>query len=121
MTRVNRAIELLEQGQPVYYTQVTDLSHASGVRHARTWADYLAIDLEHHPFDIDRLLQFMRGLVAGGPTASGHRTPAVIVTQISPGAQASSSPLPPPPQDRTRKRGSKRIVHRRSEIFMPAS
>ncbi len=80
MTRVNRAIELLEQGQPVYYTQVTDLGYASGVRQARTWADYLVVDLEHHPFDIDRLLQFMRGLVAGGPTGSGHRTPAVIVT-----------------------------------------
>ena len=80
MTRINRAIELLEQGQPVYYTLVTELSYESGVRQARTWADYLTIDLEHHPFSTTRLHEFMRGLTAGGPTRSGHRTPAVVVT-----------------------------------------
>src|SRR6267143_2069427 len=36
--------------------------------------------MEHGPYDVTRLLEFMRGLVEGGPTASGHRTPAVIVT-----------------------------------------
>ena len=30
MPRVNRCIELLEQGQPVYYTGVEDLSYESG-------------------------------------------------------------------------------------------
>jgi len=38
------------------------------------------VDLEHHPFVPAALLAFMRGLVDGGPTRSGHRTPAVIVT-----------------------------------------
>jgi 4-hydroxy-2-oxoheptanedioate aldolase len=36
--------------------------------------------MEHAPFDVSRLRAFMQGLVAGGPTPSGHRTPAVIVT-----------------------------------------
>ena len=36
--------------------------------------------MEHGPFDPMRLRQFMQGLVDGGPTKSGHRTPTVIVT-----------------------------------------
>lgn len=88
MHRINRAIGLLEQGQPVYCDVVTELSHASGVRQASTWADYLAVDLEHQPFDMPGLHAFMRGLVAGGPTGSGHRTPAVIVTLPTDGSDA---------------------------------
>jgi 4-hydroxy-2-oxoheptanedioate aldolase len=78
--RINKAIELLEQGQPVYYTGVRELSYESGRAAAKTWADYLNIDLEHGPFDLGALDAFMRGLVDGGPTPSGHRTPAVITT-----------------------------------------
>jgi len=35
--------------------------------------------MEHGAFDLAGLAAYMRGLVDGGPTASGHRTPAVIV------------------------------------------
>jgi 4-hydroxy-2-oxoheptanedioate aldolase len=35
--------------------------------------------MEHAPFDVQGVREYMRGLVAGGPTKSGHRTPAVIV------------------------------------------
>jgi len=80
MPRVNRAIELLEQGQPVYYTGPAERSFEGGVQAAKTWADYIAYDIEHSVFDVRELSEFMRGLVAGGPTRSGHRTPAVIVT-----------------------------------------
>lgn len=80
MARINPAIELLDRGQPVFYTGVIELGFESGVRHARTWADYLCIDLEHLPFDMTALDAFMDGLIAAGPTASGHRTPAVLVT-----------------------------------------
>ena len=73
MPRINRAVELLERGQPVYCDLVGELSYDSGTRLAGTWADYLTVDLEHHPFDIARLHDFMRGLVAGGPADSGHR------------------------------------------------
>jgi 4-hydroxy-2-oxoheptanedioate aldolase len=78
--RINRAIELLAAGQPVYCSGVEELSYERGVEEAKTWADYLTVDLEHHPFAPVALLAFMRGLVDGGPTRSGHRTPAVIVT-----------------------------------------
>src|SRR5260370_18465297 len=35
--------------------------------------------MEHGAFDMAGLGDYMAGLVAGGPTRSGHRTPAVIV------------------------------------------
>src|SRR5436309_5751917 len=80
--RINRAIELLDQGQPVYYTgshEGTEGSFEQGVKDAQTWADYISYDMEHAPFDVKGLAEYMRGLAKGGPTRSGHRTPAVIV------------------------------------------
>lgn len=79
MPRVNRAIELLAQDQPIYYHTTTDLTFEGGKKAAATWADFINVDMEHHPYDIAGLSKFMEGLVAGGPTRSGHRTPAVIV------------------------------------------
>jgi len=79
---INRAIELLEQGQPVYYTGShlgTAGSYEQGMKDAQTYADYISYDMEHAPFDVKGLADYMRGLMAGGPTKSGHRTPAVIV------------------------------------------
>jgi len=80
--RINRAIELLEEGQPIYYTgshEGTEGSFAQGVKDAQTWADYISYDMEHAPFDVKGLAEYMQGLAKGGPTKSGHRTPAVIV------------------------------------------
>jgi 4-hydroxy-2-oxoheptanedioate aldolase len=79
---INRAIELLEMGQPIYYTgshSGTTGSFEQGKKDAQTWADYISYDMEHAPFDVAGLAEYMKGLVAGGPTRSGHRTPAVIV------------------------------------------
>ena len=79
---VNRAIELLEQGQPIYYTgshSGTEGGFENGKRDSQTWADYISYDMEHAPFDVKGLAEYMKGLAAGGPTKSGHRTPAVIV------------------------------------------
>src|SRR6202795_4746961 len=79
---VNRAIELLEQGQPIYYTgshSGTEGGFEQGKKDAQTYADYISYDMEHAPYDIKGLAEYMRGLVAGGPARSGRRTPAVIV------------------------------------------
>ena len=78
MKKINKAIDLLKEGQPVYYTSTGELSFENGVNLARTWADYIRLDLEHGPFDMSGLAKFMKGLIKGGPTKSGHRTPAVI-------------------------------------------
>jgi 4-hydroxy-2-oxoheptanedioate aldolase len=80
MPRVNKAVELLAQGQPIYYVTVEDRGYDGGRAAASTWADYINYEMEHGAFDIGRLHEFMQGLVDGGPTVSGHRTPAVIVT-----------------------------------------
>ena len=80
--RINRATELLAQGQAIYYTGHHTghvLTHAQGREDAGTWADYINIGMEHGAFDMAGLAEYMRGLVDGGPTRSGHRTPAVIV------------------------------------------
>jgi 4-hydroxy-2-oxoheptanedioate aldolase len=80
--RINRAIDLLEQGQPIYYTgshEGTEGNFDQGVKDAQTWADYISYDMEHAPFDVKGLAEYMQGLAKGGPTKSGHRTPAVIV------------------------------------------
>lgn len=80
MPRINRAIDLLEQGQPIYYTGVEDRGFDGGVQAAQTWADYLTYEMEHGPFDVLQLAEFMRGLASIGTTRSGHRMPTVIVT-----------------------------------------
>ncbi len=63
--RVNKAIELLEQNQPVFYVGAIG-GYEEGRRLARTWADYIEYQAEHSPFDIVKLHEFMRGLVDGG-------------------------------------------------------
>src|SRR5919107_1211878 len=80
MARVNRLIALLEQDQPTFGERVPVLTHEAGVTAAQTPYDYLIVEFEHHPFDMGGLRAFMRGLVDGGPTRSGHRTPPVVVT-----------------------------------------
>ena len=81
MPRINRAIELLEAGQPIYYAGVHGgLTYENGTAHRDTWADYLMVEFEHGAFNPVGLGEFMRGLVDAGATRSGHRTPAVICT-----------------------------------------
>jgi 4-hydroxy-2-oxoheptanedioate aldolase len=83
MPRVNRALELLAQDQPIYYQHVDAVARGgydAGRAAAETWADYLGYDAEHNPFAPGELREFVRGLVDAGTTRSGHRTPAVIVT-----------------------------------------
>ncbi len=87
--RINRAIELLAAGQPIYYTGShtgapggggdAAAAFEQGKKDAQTYADYISYDMEHAAYDIVGLTAYMKGLVAGGPTPSGHRTPAVIV------------------------------------------
>jgi 4-hydroxy-2-oxoheptanedioate aldolase len=76
--RVNKCIELFEADQAVYYKGCYG-GYKEGLELSQTWADYLVYNMEHKPLDFLQLKDFMRGLVEGGPTPSGHRTPTVIV------------------------------------------
>jgi 4-hydroxy-2-oxoheptanedioate aldolase len=81
-SRINRAIELLAQDQAIYYVGPHTghvLTRAQGREDASTWADYINVGMEHGSFDLAGLAEYMQGLVDGGPTPSGHRTPTVIV------------------------------------------
>ncbi|MBS0523187.1 MAG: hypothetical protein JSS04_06080 [Proteobacteria bacterium] len=80
--RLNRAIELLEADQAIYYDGPHTghvLTYDQGRADARTWADYINVGMEHGAFDMTGLEEYMRGLLDGGPTRSGHLTPTVIV------------------------------------------
>jgi 2-keto-3-deoxy-L-rhamnonate aldolase RhmA len=80
--RINRAITLLEQDQAIYYDGLHSghvLTYEQGRIDAATWADYMNVGMEHGAFDMTGLAEYLRGLIDGGPTRSGHRTPTVIV------------------------------------------
>jgi 4-hydroxy-2-oxoheptanedioate aldolase len=80
--RINKAIELWEDGQQMYYVSWGPSGEGNGYeagkKMAQTWADAICIDLEHACFDLADVRNFVRGLVDGGPTRSGHRTPATF-------------------------------------------
>jgi len=79
---INRAVALLAQDQAIYYVGGHSghvLTREQGRADAETWADYINVGMEHGCFDMTGLALYMQGLVEGGPTRSGHRTPAVVV------------------------------------------
>ena len=80
--KINRAVELLAEDQPIYYTGAHAghvLTYEQGKEDAGTWADYINVGMEHGSFDMAGLDEYLHGLIAGGPTRGGHRAPAVIV------------------------------------------
>jgi 4-hydroxy-2-oxoheptanedioate aldolase len=77
---VNRVIDMWLKDQPVYYAQISGGGYEKGKEMAATKADYITYEMEHGPLDFKELQEFMRGLVDAGPTRTGHKTPAVIVT-----------------------------------------
>jgi 2-keto-3-deoxy-L-rhamnonate aldolase RhmA len=92
-SRINRAIELLERDQAIYYTGGHSghvLTYRQGFEDAGVWADYINVGMEHGAFDMTGLAEYMRGLVDGGPARSGHRTPAVIVEAPVNGTDAAN-------------------------------
>ena len=99
-TRINRTIELLEGGQPIYYVgghtglagtfhrrpkgaltgqHTPVLTYEQGQTDAGHWADYINVGFEHGSFNVAGLDDYLHGMVDAGPTRSGHRTPTIIV------------------------------------------
>tara|TARA_B100000686_G_C16651879_1_gene896017 strand:- start:326 stop:1213 length:888 start_codon:yes stop_codon:yes gene_type:complete len=82
LIRINKAIELLNANEPIYYMGAHSghvLTYDQGLKDSQTWADYINIGMEHGCFDMTGLDNYIKGLIDGGPTKSGHRTPALIV------------------------------------------
>jgi 4-hydroxy-2-oxoheptanedioate aldolase len=87
-TRINKAVDLLSRKQPIYYyTEGRGGSQGGfkeGLALAKHWQDFIIYEMEFGPYDPTELREFMAGLTLAGPTASGHRTPAVqVVLPIS--------------------------------------
>jgi 4-hydroxy-2-oxoheptanedioate aldolase len=82
---VNRVIDLWSKGQPVYYTGAGAGDYEAGKKLAQTKADYINYEMESGAFDFSKLREFMKGLVDGGPTKNGYRTPVVVITLPIPG------------------------------------
>lgn len=80
MPRINRAVELLEKKQPIYYGGAGELSYERGKEASGAWEDYLIVEMEHGTYDLPALKAFMNGLIDAGPTPGGHLTPCIIVT-----------------------------------------
>jgi 4-hydroxy-2-oxoheptanedioate aldolase len=82
--RINKAIELWEDNQVVAYAEYGATGapdgYEEGKRMAKTYCDAINYEMENDAFDFNNLRNFMQGLVDGGPTPSGHRTPMVFVT-----------------------------------------
>ena len=92
MTRGNRAVAGLADGQPIFYTgghTGAELSFEAGRAAAGTWADYINVGMEHGTFDLPGLDRFMQGLAAGHRDAAAtDPMPAVIVELPVEGASA---------------------------------
>ena len=80
--RINKAIELWEGGHTVSYAEFgasgAPDTYEEGKRMAKTFHDSITYEMENGCFDFSGLRNFMQGLVDGGPTPSGHRTPMVF-------------------------------------------
>ncbi len=74
--RINKAIELFEDGQPLYYVtwgpDGEGNGYEAGKKMAQTWADCICIDLEHACFDLADVRKFMAraGWMAARPAAA---------------------------------------------------
>ena len=82
--RVNKAIELWEDNQVAFYNVYMPSGapdgYEEGKRLSQTYCDAINYEMEKGSLDFSNLRNFMQGLVDGGPTPSGHRTPMVFVT-----------------------------------------
>ena len=90
---INRALELLAQDQAIYYVGGHSghvLTDSQGREDAQTWADYINVGMEHGSFDMAGLAEYMQGLVDGGPSRSGHRTPTIVVEAPVNGTDAAN-------------------------------
>jgi len=57
--RLNRTIELLEGGQPAFGVLSSDYSIANAQTLARSNLDFIIVDMEHFPFNVERLQLFL--------------------------------------------------------------
>lgn len=60
--RLNRSIDLLASGQPAFGVLSFDYSLNNARALARSGLDFIIIDMEHSPFDVEQLRHFLLGM-----------------------------------------------------------
>lgn len=77
--RLNKAIELLENGDPAFGLLSFDYSLNNARSLARSGLDFVIIDMEHAPFDVERLRLFLLGMTDKRAIAEkGNLQPDVV-------------------------------------------
>jgi len=77
--RLNKAIELLESGQPAFGILSFDYSLNNARSLARSGLDFVIIDMEHAPYDVERLRTFLLGMTdKRSLLAKGNLQPDVV-------------------------------------------
>ena len=90
--RINRAIELLEQDQPIYYDgghTGHSLTYQQGLKDAHTWADYINVGMEHGAFALAGLDASLAGMVEAVDLIAAGKAPRLAQDE----SQASYDPL----------------------------
>ncbi len=72
--RLNRSIETLEKGDPVFGLFTGNFSLANARALARSNLDYILIDMEHTAFDMETLQEFLLGMTDSQTIASQGNT-----------------------------------------------
>ena len=83
MASVNRCIELLKQGKPVFVQHDSvppPLTFVSGRSLAGASVDLLIIEFEHAPFDVAGLSQFMQGMKSAQSDGNADSPPSIVVS-----------------------------------------
>ncbi|MBT8145896.1 MAG: hypothetical protein KJN90_03535, partial [Gammaproteobacteria bacterium] len=77
--RLNRLIELFENDQPAFGLLSFDYSLNNARSMASSGLDFILIDMEHAPFDVERLRQFLLGMTnKRSILAKGNLQPDVV-------------------------------------------
>lgn len=77
--RLNKAIELLENEEPAFGLLSFDYSLNNARSIARSGLDFVIIDMEHAPFDVERLREFLLGMTDKRAIAEkGNLQPEVV-------------------------------------------
>ena len=84
--RLNRLIELFEQGKPAFGIFVSDPSVRKAVNLATSELDFVIVDMEHAPLDFDRLEAFLASFVDRRSLATkGNLQPDVVpIVRLAP-------------------------------------
>ena len=81
--RVNKLIELFENGEPGFGVLSFDYSLNNARSLATSGLDFVFIDMEHAPFDVERLREFLLGMTnKRSILEKGNLQPDVVLSLI---------------------------------------